>query len=256
MLARVRAALPVGGRLVLRVGDAAARRGFAASSWVDRVVTLARGQGFGRHAGRTLAAWHERARRARLRGRERADARRHAVRERPPRRHRRARREGAGADAMTPATLDHAGIEALIPHRGADVPARPHGVVGRDADRVRRRQSPRPAPSAAQRERPAGERGDRVRGAGDGGARRALRRSRRRPRRARLSGQRARRAPRLLAPRRSAARRRPTSSSSSPSGRPPTRRASSTRSFSATTAASSPSGRVAVVLDAALANAR
>ena len=44
MLARVRAALPIGGRLVLRIGDAAARRGFAASSWVDRFVKLARGQ--------------------------------------------------------------------------------------------------------------------------------------------------------------------------------------------------------------------
>lgn len=60
VLARVRAALPIGGRLVLRIGDAAARRGFAAASWVDRLVTLARGQGFGRHAGRTLAAWRAR----------------------------------------------------------------------------------------------------------------------------------------------------------------------------------------------------
>ena len=60
VLARVRAALPIGGRLVLRIGDAASRRGFAASSGVDRIVTLLRGQGFGRHAGRTLAAWNER----------------------------------------------------------------------------------------------------------------------------------------------------------------------------------------------------
>jgi hypothetical protein len=60
VLARVRAALPIGGRLVLRVGDAAARRGFAASVWVDRIVSLARGQGFGRIAGRTLAAWQAR----------------------------------------------------------------------------------------------------------------------------------------------------------------------------------------------------
>jgi SAM-dependent methyltransferase len=60
VLARVRSALPPGGRLVLRVGDAAARRGFAASNWVDRIVTLGRGQGFGRVAGRTLAAWQAR----------------------------------------------------------------------------------------------------------------------------------------------------------------------------------------------------
>ena len=62
VLMRVRAALPVGGRLVLRVGDAAASARFAASSWVDRLVTLARGQGFSRHAGRTLASWLERLR--------------------------------------------------------------------------------------------------------------------------------------------------------------------------------------------------
>ena len=62
VLARVRIALPEGGRLVLRVGDAASRGRFAASGWVDRLVTLARGQGFGRHAGRTLAAWQRRLR--------------------------------------------------------------------------------------------------------------------------------------------------------------------------------------------------
>jgi O-methyltransferase len=60
VLARVRDALPIGGRLVLRIGDAAARRGFAVSRWVDRVVTLARGQGFGRLAGRSLARWQAR----------------------------------------------------------------------------------------------------------------------------------------------------------------------------------------------------
>ena len=60
VLARVRAALPAGGRLVLRVADATARPGFTASSWIDRIVTLARGQGFGRLAGRTLAAWEAR----------------------------------------------------------------------------------------------------------------------------------------------------------------------------------------------------
>lgn len=60
VLVRARAALPVGGRLVLRVGDAAIRRAFAASSWVDRLVTLARGRGFRRPTGRTLAAWQAR----------------------------------------------------------------------------------------------------------------------------------------------------------------------------------------------------
>ena len=56
----MRAALPIGGRLVLRIGDASAARGFAASTWVDRFVKLARGQGFGRPTGRPLAAWQAR----------------------------------------------------------------------------------------------------------------------------------------------------------------------------------------------------
>ncbi len=60
VLARVRGALPIGGRLVLRIGDASARPRFAASRWVDRIVTLARGQGLGRIAGRSLAAWQAR----------------------------------------------------------------------------------------------------------------------------------------------------------------------------------------------------
>ena len=38
---RVRAALPPRGRLLLRVGDAASRRGFAISQWVDRTVDAA-----------------------------------------------------------------------------------------------------------------------------------------------------------------------------------------------------------------------
>ncbi|MEO6896958.1 MAG: methyltransferase domain-containing protein [Caldimonas sp.] len=62
VLVRVRAALDDGGRVVLRIGDASSRRRFAASGWVDRLVTLARGQGFGRHAGRTLASWQARLR--------------------------------------------------------------------------------------------------------------------------------------------------------------------------------------------------
>ncbi|HZW72852.1 MAG TPA: class I SAM-dependent methyltransferase [Caldimonas sp.] len=60
VLARVRAALPTGGRLVLRIGDASARAGFAISRWVDRAVTLMRGQGVAPLAGRTLASWRER----------------------------------------------------------------------------------------------------------------------------------------------------------------------------------------------------
>ena len=42
LLARVRDALAPGGRLLLRVGDAAQRRGFASSQWIDRVVCEAR----------------------------------------------------------------------------------------------------------------------------------------------------------------------------------------------------------------------
>jgi SAM-dependent methyltransferase len=57
VLARVRCALGGGGRLVLRVGDAASRRGFITSQWVDRIVTFVRRQRFPRRAGRTLAQW-------------------------------------------------------------------------------------------------------------------------------------------------------------------------------------------------------
>jgi hypothetical protein len=60
VLARVRAALPPGGRLLLRIGDASSRGGFAVSHWVDRVVAFVRGRGFAPLAGRTLAAWHSR----------------------------------------------------------------------------------------------------------------------------------------------------------------------------------------------------
>ncbi|MEP7301810.1 MAG: methyltransferase domain-containing protein [Caldimonas sp.] len=57
VLARVCSALGDRGRLVLRVGDAASRSGFAASQWVDRLVCLLRGHGAQPRAGRTLAAW-------------------------------------------------------------------------------------------------------------------------------------------------------------------------------------------------------
>lgn len=60
VLARVRTALNPGGRLLLRVGDAAAGRGFLVSQWVDRIVTLVRGHRVAPHHGRTLARWIER----------------------------------------------------------------------------------------------------------------------------------------------------------------------------------------------------
>ncbi len=57
VLARVRAALPAGGRLLLRIGDASAKRGFVTSQWVDRVVTFVRGHRVVPQYGRTLAQW-------------------------------------------------------------------------------------------------------------------------------------------------------------------------------------------------------
>jgi len=60
VLARVRGALGSGGRLVLRVGDAAARRGFTSSQWVDRIVTFVRGHRVRPQFGRPLGAWQAR----------------------------------------------------------------------------------------------------------------------------------------------------------------------------------------------------
>ena len=57
VLLRVRRALPTGGVLLLRIGDAAARRGFAISHWVDRLVTRVRGHRVTPAYGRTLAVW-------------------------------------------------------------------------------------------------------------------------------------------------------------------------------------------------------
>lgn len=57
VLQRVHDALVPGGRLLLRVGDAGARRGFAVSQWVDRVVTRVRGHGVPPVYGRTLPEW-------------------------------------------------------------------------------------------------------------------------------------------------------------------------------------------------------
>lgn len=57
VLARVRAALPVGGTLLLRIGDAASKRGFWASQWVDAIVTFIRGHRVTPQFGRPLSAW-------------------------------------------------------------------------------------------------------------------------------------------------------------------------------------------------------
>jgi SAM-dependent methyltransferase len=57
LLQRVHAALRPGGRLLLRVGDMSARRGFVISQWVDRVVTLVRGHRVPPTFGRPLAQW-------------------------------------------------------------------------------------------------------------------------------------------------------------------------------------------------------
>jgi SAM-dependent methyltransferase len=57
VLRRVRDALQPGGRLLLRVGDAASRRGFAISQWVDRTVTRIRGHRVSPTWGRPLDDW-------------------------------------------------------------------------------------------------------------------------------------------------------------------------------------------------------
>jgi SAM-dependent methyltransferase len=57
VLARVRRALPVGGSLLLRIGDAGAKRGFWTSQWVDALVTKVRGHRVLPQFGRTLSEW-------------------------------------------------------------------------------------------------------------------------------------------------------------------------------------------------------
>lgn len=57
VLARARAALPVGGRLITRVGDAAAGLPFHVCNTVDRVVTFVRGHRLPQLHCRTLASW-------------------------------------------------------------------------------------------------------------------------------------------------------------------------------------------------------
>jgi SAM-dependent methyltransferase len=57
LLQRVHAALRPRGRLLLRVGDASSRQGFAISQWVDRTVTRIRGHRVSPTYGRSLAEW-------------------------------------------------------------------------------------------------------------------------------------------------------------------------------------------------------
>jgi SAM-dependent methyltransferase len=57
LLRRVHGALSPGGRLLLRVGDAANRQRFAVSQWVDRVVTSVRGHRVPPTWGRSVDDW-------------------------------------------------------------------------------------------------------------------------------------------------------------------------------------------------------
>ena len=57
VLQRVRDALAPGGRLLLRVGDASSKRGYAISQWVDHTVTRIRGHRVSPTWGRTLVEW-------------------------------------------------------------------------------------------------------------------------------------------------------------------------------------------------------
>jgi SAM-dependent methyltransferase len=59
ILERVRRALAPDGVLLLRVGDAAGGLGFTVSTWVDRMVLLARGGGMRRLCCRSTAQWRE-----------------------------------------------------------------------------------------------------------------------------------------------------------------------------------------------------
>lgn len=57
VLARVGAALPEGGALLLRVGDAGSRSRYALGLWIDRITLWLRGGGFAPLAGRTVTQW-------------------------------------------------------------------------------------------------------------------------------------------------------------------------------------------------------
>ena len=57
ILARARAALSARGRLLLRIGDGSAGAAHYRSIWVDRLVLLAKGQGWARLCCRSLRGW-------------------------------------------------------------------------------------------------------------------------------------------------------------------------------------------------------
>jgi hypothetical protein len=59
VLEKIRDALRPHGRLLLRVGDMASRRGFAVSQWVDRLVTWVRGHRVPPTWGRSVAEWSD-----------------------------------------------------------------------------------------------------------------------------------------------------------------------------------------------------
>jgi SAM-dependent methyltransferase len=58
-LHRIRASLPTGGRLLLRVGDAAGGVRFRITRWTDKVILLGRGHGMLTTHCRTLPEWRE-----------------------------------------------------------------------------------------------------------------------------------------------------------------------------------------------------
>ena len=60
LLARIRAALPPGGRLFVREADAAAGAGFLAVRAAERLAAIGRGDGFRRFAYRSTAEWSRR----------------------------------------------------------------------------------------------------------------------------------------------------------------------------------------------------
>jgi cyclopropane fatty-acyl-phospholipid synthase-like methyltransferase len=59
VLNKVRAALPRGGLLLLRIGDAAGGWRFRCSQWVDKVIMLLRGHAWVNTHCRTVAQWQE-----------------------------------------------------------------------------------------------------------------------------------------------------------------------------------------------------
>jgi SAM-dependent methyltransferase len=59
VLQRIRAALPPGGVLVMRVGNAAGGWPYRLSRWADQAITLGRGHGWAQLHCRSVAAWSE-----------------------------------------------------------------------------------------------------------------------------------------------------------------------------------------------------